>query len=1059
MSYIAALVRKFLSGMFAAAFCLGAPNFSYADANSATLTITISDPSGAVIPDASATLRNSDTNQQQMSASSKTGNADFPFLKPGRYTLTVSKNGFSDVTVANILLNVGDDKHIQLVLKVGSASQNVTVDASGLNINTTDASVSTVIDRNFVENIPLNGRSFQSLMTLAPGVSQIPPPSTESTGSIIGMTGEIVVNGQRTESNYFTVDGVSANTGVSPISFGTGAGASGAVAGETALGTTQSLVSIDDLQEFRATTSTYSAEFGRTPGGQFSFSTRSGTNDWHGTLFDYLRNDALDASNWFNDYYGYPKGKERQNDFGGTVGGPLVIPGAYNGQNRSFFFFSYEGLRLDAPQAATAISVPDSNLRQQSTAPIQPLLNAFPVANGGEDGLSDGLAYYIEAISYPAHLNNTSIRLDQNLGDHFKIFGRFAATPSDTTSYSAAIKQVQSASNDAATLGLTSLVSARQANELRFNFTKADGSYAATSTSLGGAVPLALSNLPGPNGNGFPSDGSELVALFEFGGEPTFELENIPSRQHQFNITDTHTISLGKHALKFGLDWRLLSTTLTPINPEAEYVFSSEPQILASTTAVTVVQQQAPTAVKPVYTAFSTFVQDEWKVSSRLSTSLGLRWDINPAPHSSEGPSPYTLNQITDLLTAELAPEGTPLWHTDWLGFAPRVGVAYQLHQDPNRATVLRAGFGIFYDMGNTQGSEGYQGIGIRSLTRLSSASFPLTSSQLQVPPASAAAPYTSTVFAFDPNLRLPYSLQYNLGVEQALGKQQSVTFNYVGSGGRKLLTLFSSLPGRVGNPNFASSGELELTQGRASSNYNSLQIKYQRALIHGLQGLASYTWSHSIDDDSSNFAVYELLRSSSDFDIRHNLQAALTYDVPIIQTSRLQRALLSEWGLDLRLQARSSLPVNVTGSLTIDPSSGDYMTFQPNYVSGQPLYIYGERYPGKRVINYSAFQTAAADTNGDLPRNVVNGLDAVQLDAALHREFLLEKGVSLQFKAEAFNAFNHPIFGAIYNSLNDGPNEFGYAYSTLNSFLGGLNPLYQVGGPRSLQLSLKLLF
>jgi hypothetical protein len=497
---------------------------------------------------------------------------------------------------------------------------------------------------------------------------------------------------------------------------------------------------------------------------------------------------------------------------------------------------------------------------------------------------------------------------------------------------------------------------------------------------------------------------------------------------------------------------------LVPINPAEEFVFTSEQQVLANRATGTI-QQQATSKVVPIYTAFSTFIQDEWKVNERLSASLGLRWDINPAPHSSQGPSPYTLNQITDLATAQLAPAGTSLWNTDWLGFAPRVGIAYQLHQDPNHATVLRAGFGIFYDMGNTEGSIGYQGEGIKSLSRIASASFPLTSAQLVLPPPSITPPYANTVYAFDPNLKLPYSLQYNLALEQAVGKDQTVTFNYVGSGARRLLTLFISEPAKLGNPNFASTGELGLTQGRASSSYNSLQIKYQRSLTQGLQALASYAWSHSIDDASNNFGIYELLRSNSDFDIRHNLQVALAYQVPTFSSGKVEQSLLGQWGADLRLQARSSLPVNILGAYTFDPVTGQYFSFQPNRVSGKPLYLFGSQYPGKRVINYDAFQAAAAGTDGDVPRNAANSFDAVQLDAAIHRDFHLHDAFGLQFRAAAFNLLNHPMFGAIYNYLAYGPKEFGYAYSTLNSYLGGLNPLYQVGGPRSLQLSLKLMF
>jgi hypothetical protein len=227
----------------------------------------------------------------------------------------------------------------------------------------------------------------------------------------------------------------------------------------------------------------------------------------------------------------------------------------------------------------------------------------------------------------------------------------------------------------------------------------------------------------------------------------------------------------------------------------------------------------------------------------------------------------------------------------------------------------------------------------------------------LTLSPPNIATPYSGSIYAYDPNLRLPYSFQYNLAVEQALSRHDSITVGYVGSGARKLLTTFIDYPGEIGNPNFALNALVELTQGRASSSYNSLQAKYQTAFVHGLQALVSYTYSHSIDNASSNFGIYYLLRASSDFDIRHNLQAAVTYLIPPT-TSQLKKALvLNDWGLDFRVQARTALPVDIVGIQDLDPHTGSYLQYQPDLVSGQHLYLYGSQYPGGHVINYSAFQ------------------------------------------------------------------------------------------------------
>jgi len=230
------------------------------------------------------------------------------------------------------------------------------------------------------------------------------------------------------------------------------------------------LVSLDALQEFRINTSTYSAEYGRTPGGQISFQTRPGTNVWHGSLFDYFRNDALDANNWFNTFQNppLPKTAERQNDFGGTLGGPVRIPGLYNGKDRTFFFFSYEGLRLIVPQPAVTTQVPDNALRQAVPTALQPLINAFPIANGAD--LGNGLALFTAAYSSPSHLNAYSIRVDHSFGEKLKLFGRYADTPSFAESRSSNLAEPQDATSDikVVTIGATSVFSPRLVNEFRF---------------------------------------------------------------------------------------------------------------------------------------------------------------------------------------------------------------------------------------------------------------------------------------------------------------------------------------------------------------------------------------------------------------------------------------------------------------------------------------------------------------------------------------------------------------------------------------------------------------
>ena len=1038
-----------------------------AQSESASVSGRVTDQQNAVIPNVEIEIRNVDTNSTQITKTNGDGIYTFASLRPGNYVMSVRKEQFQTVSVTGITLHVQDDLSRNFTLQVGSSAVSVTVEANGINMNTTDGAVSTIVDRKFVENMPLNGRSFQSLLTLAPGVAVVP---TAASGAGVGVSGEITVNGQRTEANYFTVDGVSANTGNAPGDFGLGAGYAGSVPGETTLGTTQSLVSLDALQEFRATTSTYSAENGRTPGGQFAFTTRSGTNDWHGSAYDYLRNDALDANNWFNNFYDLPKGTERQNDFGGTLGGPVRIPALYNGKDKTFFFFSYEGLRLLVPEGVAQYSVPDATLRQNAPSALQPILNGFPLPNGGESGLNNGQAIYNQSISNPSSLDSFSVRVDHNFSEGFRIFGRFANTSSASSTYSsfAGGKGTTNGSVRTLTVGATNAITATMSNDLRFNITQNSGSAVLGNTNLSGAIPLKLTDISGINGAGLPDPGSALTVCLCFGQFATFNLDNQSSAQRQYNVTDTYGWIAGRHSLKFGVDWRRLSTYSTPLLIQEYVEYDSEQSVLANTADFGLIFSKTAAPVEPVYKNFSLFAQDEWKVNGRLSLSLGLRWDVNPAPGNLTGPSPYTLDQINNLASAQLARAGTPLWATDLHSFAPRFGVAYQLRQAPGHETVVRGGFGVFYDMGNAQGSSGFGGIGFSQFAFYSGVSFPFTSAQLTFPPMNLTPPYNNFIYAFDPNLRLPYTLQWNVAVQQALGKKQSLTVGYVGSGGRRLLTTFEYYPENLGNPNFSSQacgGCLYITKNGATSDYNALQAQFQRSLSDGLQILASYTFSHSIDQASSNFQLRELFRASSDFDIRHNFQLALTYDIPGRYSNRILSALLMHWGVDTRISARSALPVDIVGTQSRNPGTQTFQAFHPDLVPGQPLYLYGSGYPGGKVLNYNAFQVAPTGVEGDVGRNFARGFGAEQVDLALRREFPIHERLRLQFRAEAFNALNHPNFDGITNQLSNGPydpatgNGFGGAATTLNHTLSGLNSLYQIGGPRSLQVALKLQF
>ena len=330
-----------------------------AQSTNASLNGRVTDPSSAVIVDARVVAITTDTNARYESTTNSSGAYYLRNLTPGSYRIEVEKTGFKKLIKPDVLFHVQDALEINFEMSVGSVSESITVEAGEPAVSAEPSAVNTVINRAFVENLPLNGRSLQTLFTLAPGVV--------ITATAFDDQGQFSVNGQRTDANYFTVDGVSANfgvTGFAPLMQSAG----GALPALSVLGGTNSLVSVDDVSEFRIQTSSFAPEFGRTPGGQISIVTRSGTNTFHGTLFDYFRNGTLNAKDWFSDHNHLPKSNEQQNDFGGILGGPII-------KDRTFFFFSYEGMRLNQSSTLETV-VPDAASRQQASAAIQPYLNA-----------------------------------------------------------------------------------------------------------------------------------------------------------------------------------------------------------------------------------------------------------------------------------------------------------------------------------------------------------------------------------------------------------------------------------------------------------------------------------------------------------------------------------------------------------------------------------------------------------------------------------------------------------------------------------------------------------
>jgi Carboxypeptidase regulatory-like domain/TonB dependent receptor len=1031
-------------------FCLLFTSIIWAQSTNSSLAGRVTDHSKARIVGATVVAIGAETNIRKTATTNAAGEYYLPSLAAGTYRIEVEKPGFVKLIKPGVTLHVQDAVQIDFEMKVGSTSDSITVEAGAPLLNTSDATLSTLIDNRFVENMPLNGRSFGSLIDLSPGVVLVPNNFFEQ--------GQFSINGQRPDANYFMVDGVSANFGTPTVSFGQGG--TGQLPATNAFGGMSNLVSLDALQEFRIQASTFAPEFGRTPGAQVSVVTKSGTNAFHGTAFEYFRNDVLDANDWFADNEGLKRAELRQNDFGGVLGGSII-------KDKLFFFGSYEGFRLRQPRVANNY-VPTLATLAAAPAAVQPLLNAFPKPSPGGQDFGNGTAAFVEGYSDPSSLDSFSGRIDYAVSNRLNLFGRYGDAPSSivqrgggTLRSTYSVLDHTEDRTQTVTVGMDGSITPRFIDELRFNYSRSRGHSFLTLDNFGGAVPPSDSVL-------FPSSQTSSNSVFFFYGDfnpyglSFSKGKQANDLQHQINMTDSLSWVAGAHEIKLGLDYRRLRPEQGYSGYQLYYQFGSLANVLANSVPGAFVVSRTPD-VQLVVSNWSAFAQDTWKLLNNLTMTYGLRWDYNTAPSSPNGTPPFTVNQVNDLATATIATAGTPLWHPQKDDFAPRLGLAWQVRSN----LVVRAGAGIFYDLGYSDITNAMNGFPYIQEKLILGTSFPLTASSAAPPPFTTSPP-AAVMSVVDPNHVLPRMYEWNAAIEHSISNADVLTLMYVGAGGRRLMRKDVYIaPG----PNFT--GEFDLLSNHGTSNYDALQAQYRHRLSHGLQTLLSYTWGHSIDDVSSdvNYQNVPLSLSSSergpsDYDIRQTFSGAVSYDIPGPDNGVLKQV-LGSWSTDSIIYARSAPPVNVvTGQNPFAGSvlSGPDSVQRPDVVPSVPFYLYPSGAPGGKVINPAAFATPVpATSQGDLGRNALRGFGATQWDITLRRQFHFTERISLQARGDFFNILNHPNFGSPINYLSSP--QFGQATMMLNNYLGGggqsggLNPLYQIGGPRSIQLALKLQF
>ena len=1016
-----------------------------AQVSTANVSGDVEDASGARIPSVSIKLLNLQTGNENVADTDAAGEFLIPGVLPGLYSMQVQRDGFAAVHLAGLSLNVGESRQFRIKLRVSTVEQTVDVDASGQSLNTEDAQMTTVVNSYLVNNLPLNGRSFQDLIAMTPGSVSVSPQVPKSGG--------FSVNGQPSDTNAYWVDGISANFGSGPLDADLKVPAAGQFASVTSLGTTHGLVALDALQEFRVVASTASAEYGSAPGGQFSLLTRQGTDQIHATAYAYLRNGYFDAVDWFGRYNGNQNSLYYyQQDLGGSLGMPLTFWTRKRAQSRTQLFGSYEEMHVQQRTAPLVEYLPNAQLIFNAPAPVQAAFRAFPqYGNSNDTALVNDIG---SEPSPPSYLKSMDFRIDHTFGAHLSGFLRFGNTPSGSESTYLQTTTNAKLSNQSITLGLDGQMSSQAGNEFRFGWARASSSSVSSiqrifSYPYGPPVGFVQPDLPAALGSPGASGETRADLYMRIAGigETSAWTDGGANALRQIEARDTYSLQKGPHLFRFGVDARNLHGATIPLPWTSEADYLSANSVLTNSADFLLLRKEDP--AHPVFQDFAAFVQDQWKVARNIGLNAGLRWEVSPPPASSDGRDAFRVNGNVDSPeTLSVSPRGTPLWKTDWQGAGPRIGAAWQPVQTTGRELILRGGLGVLFDSPNRAAAPAFTGLGFTSTSVLTGATIPTTAAG----PSSPEAPGPATLgYVFPKAFRDPYSLQWNVSVERAAGERQSFVVSYVGASGRGLLLPMRSQVSSVATP----MREVVSFRTGLTSGFDSLQLAYRGQYCSRLAWMTSYAWAHALDFGSPNPWAAPA-RGNADTDIRQNLQAAVSWTMPQVGASGLVHNALSGWGLDGRFFLRSAYPVTVLGNIFHDPVTGQHFYTGADLIPGHPLDLFDKSLPGGRMLNggpdvaNGAFQLPAGNGQGNSPRNLARGFGAQQLSLSLRRDIHLYDGLYLQLRGDVFNASNSPDFGYVVPGLSD--KLFGQPTLSLNQSYGQSGSLYQPGGPRSLQ-------
>jgi outer membrane receptor protein involved in Fe transport len=1047
-----------------------------------TIRGSVTDSTGAAVVGATVTAKNPANGVSRSASTVGDGGYVIPELVAGEYELSAEAKGLVLVKQKAVVF-VGLETTVNVTLgKLTGTSQSITVEAEASPlIEPTQNILGGVVEERLVAELPLNGRDFGKLVALVPGATV---EGSGVAGSEKG-TGQFNINGNRDRSNNYTLDGTDDNDPFHNNSALNQVGISGDPA---------TLLPLDSIQEFNLQ-GQFPAEYGRNSGSVVNIITKSGANEFHGSLYEYHRNSLVDARNFFN-VVGTPQSQFINNNFGASLGGPVI-------HNKTFFFGNYEGQR-ERVGSDFNLFVPTAAERNQAITQAKldnPAINTGPtdavLAKFFPSSASGILPFSVKDTN---NSDNFILKLDHQFSSRNILSGRYAFGQGSqgfpfgslggfgSGSRLPSFSQTSPVRVQLLSVSYLSTLDPTHINEARFGYTRFRTSFSSLDA---GFDPSSVGLNFGTGKLGLPE--------FDFGGT----LDNLGATafsvprgriSQNFQWLDNFTWIRGTHTWKFGGEYRRVAVNSFNDNLERG-LFSFSPCSAPCPEAglpdvINLLTQyylgnafvealQGNTQRKTYNNGFSLFAQDEWRVRPTLTINAGLRWEYYGIL-SADGNLLSNLDAGGNLVLVG-SPTLKQLYNRDLNNFGPRLGVAWS----PLTHTVVRANYGIYYDyipqdimLDNFTNSAGVSTnpIGPKPVSGLDFNQNAFNGSDTSTPILTPTI-FANSIFFIDRHLRTPYIQTWSLNLQQQVGSAIGLEAGYVGTKGTRLVRLLDvnqpdTQTGLRPNANFRFMDEFASI---SNSTYHALQLTARLRAWHGVSGFAGYVFSKSLDDASDgidfNFATAALPQDSnnlkaekgpSTFDNRHRFTTALNYQVPT--WSAPPHLLAAGWQLNTIVTAQSGRPIPIVNSSdnSTVPANEQFPFFdtasnfhqRPNVVPGQP-FILPNWNAATGYLNPAAFAQPPDGTFGNLGRNAIYGPGFWNVDFSVTKNFNLTERLLLQLRFEFFNIFNHPQFSLPGNSF--GSASFGQVTSTPDAAQG--NPGLGGGGPRVLQFAARFQF